>query len=359
MRQLHPRRFAAILAAAAVLTTAGCSGDGERDDGGTDTPSAYQQALEHLPSSVATFEFRDVATTEQRLGTDDETDADAYLKASAESSWGVSSLTEHLAAGETPWTATDVEWEVQIGDPGPMTIRALADDVDLEAAIGELEDAGYTSESHDDGTLLTADMDDFESDDVRTYLELGMAILVLPDEHLVVSSIDSERIAAYTDSEETLADAGTLDRLVDGESMDIEYVFAQVGPQPCDPAGLLGPEVSPEAAKRAVQKSADLGTPIAATLAVGAIDDTLKASAHLRFGDEEAAGADVDPRTDVLEDGTSLVTNEPYSDYFTVDDISVDGDVETIVMEPDTSPNQVLSMVMQRDAPFLMCVLSS
>ena len=346
-------------AVGAALLVAGCSDDGSDTADDANPPAAYEDALALLPASAGSFEFHSVAATEKRLNLDGEADAEKYINGASDAQWGVSSLVQYLAVDGSPLRATDIEWEAMTYDDSPLTIRAVSDDVDLEATIGELEKAGYASKAADDGTLLTADVNDFEPDEAALYLDLGTAILVQPDERLVVSARDEEGLTEYTDEHETLADAGTFDGLVDGDEIDAEHVYAQSGQQPCDAMAALGghSHADPETAAQAMEPYEDLESPTAAAVTIGPRDGDPAALARLRFGDDETAESDADRRRELLEDGTSPVSNQPFADYFTVGDVTVDGSVQSIAIEPAESPAVVLQMILNRDAPFLVsCV---
>lgn len=357
MAEPHIAGRVLIAAASVILVVSACS------DGGGDRPAAsdsYQQAVEQLPADTSTFMFSDIETAERHLGIENEHDPETYIDAVPESGWApTSSLMPYLdLMSDSAWDPTDIVWEAQGGvPPTNITVRRLDDSVDLDAAIDELKAAGYTATSEGDGTRLSAGMDDVAaSDGAGLYVQLGLSVLVLPDDGLIVSAPNPDALATYTEMDETLADAGTFDGLVDGESLDIEYVYAQSDPRACDP-GLALPDsqVNAELSEKLLQPYEDLGTPDASTLSLGIVDDEPAADARLRFADEAAAQADAEPREALTTEGTSLVSATPYSEYFSVDDISVNGAIETVAIDPLGEPGRLQQMVVQRDAPFLAC----
>ena len=355
----HPYAVRTLVAAAsATLLLSACSGD---DSDTSDAPahsSAYEQALDRLPADTPSFEFRDVKGAEDRLGIADEHDPDAYLEGAPEAEWATSSLLPYLETmSDSAWDATDIVWEAQIlTAPEAFTVRRLDDDVDLDAAIGELEEAGYTAEDEGDGTMLLAGLGDISSESPGLYVQLGLAVLVLPDEHLIISARDEGALSTYTKMGKSLSEAGGFASLDQDTALDMEYVYAEADSQACSQAAGQAGELATDAQRAALEEQyADLGTPESAALVLGANDDETAAAAQLTFADEEAAEADAEPRNALLRDGTSMVGGAPYSEYFTVEDISVDGAIETIAIDPLDNPGRLPQMVASRDAPFLAC----
>lgn len=341
----RPRlRYAAVAVTAALLASTACSADSD------DEQSPYEQALAALPSSTTALQFRDVRAGEERLGIDDVSDASSedeklsYLKKSQRSSWVASELGPYLLQEKTPWQAPDVVWEVRAFAPrNGATVRRLDDDVDLDGAISELEDDGYNATERDDATLLTATFDDLKNHNVSAFMTMGAAMLVRPDQHLVVSATSEQDLEPFEDPDETLADVGTFDATDDAVDSDTEFVQALSGSQLCDPTH------ADEARLEA------LGRPRSATLTIGPDGDSMTSSATLEFADEDAASADTGPRTRLLAHGTSEVTTMPYSDLMTVTDTAVDGSTESIDVSFADGPSPLITLIAQRDMPLTAC----
>ncbi|MDN5852386.1 MAG: hypothetical protein L0K86_05960 [Actinomycetia bacterium] len=348
-----------VLTASVIIVATGCSSD-DTVAGASDGPTAstYAEALDNVPADTATFEFHDVAAAESRLGIEDEHDPRAYIDAIQEDGAVSSALLPYLAMmSDTAWDATDIVWEVQAGTPpDSLGVRRLDDDVDLDAAVEEFKDAGYSGESASGGTLLTAELDDLASKDPARYVELGLAELVLPDRHLIVSAPNQEALATYTDMGESLADAGTFDDLA-GDDAGLEFLYAQADESACSPvANPTGTGTDSDAvAKKILEPYEDLGTPEATTLTIATDDDHLTATARLAFDDADTAESDLDARSTLLNDGTSLVTGKPFSTYLTVADATTNDSVETIELDADDTPYRLMEMVAQRDVPFFAC----
>lgn len=360
-----PGRLALATALLAAVTSGCSNGTDESDDGPADPPAPsrnLQQALAEMPSSTSYFEFRDVHAAEKRLDVED-ADLKDYMKATAQDmGWAASTLVPYLPIPDLPWKATDVAWEAVTDEaPDGLTIRQLEPDIDLRAAVDTFKDAGYQVERDDEsGVVLTAEIGDLDEKLGEYLVPFGLAVLIRPDEQLVVSTPSLAALDAYIDGDESLADAGTYDGLIAAESMGIEYVFGSTDARICKPSPALSQlQTSTAAVEEALEPYEELRTPRAAAISIGPIDGEPAAAARLRFTDASAAEADLDARKDLLEDGASLVNQKPFSKSFAVDDISTDGAVTSIALAPSASAMTVVTMIHSQDAPFYACAPTS
>lgn len=353
----------AATAIALCLLATGCSGSGSDDAG--DSSGAFGEAIDVLPSSAGSMYVVDVDRIEQRLGVDDlngplsdaeaERYADAFLDKQA---IGSQLSTYLLTTNDLPWNASSLDWEAQtFGDDGIATVRRFTDDVDLEDVAADLEAFGYRSEDRDGATVLTLDLDDadqtgmlHDGDRELPFQVLGPTVAVIPEDNVLVTAA-ADHVDTFAGGEETIADSGAFDDLVDTE--DAEFVYAQASAERCDPTGALAGSLNDEQIDALAKQYAELGTPEAAAVTLD--DGETEAWARLRFADAETAGADVSPRETLLAEGVSPVNGQPYTELFETGDVSADEDVETIELTMKRPPTTVLTMIHSSDLPFTAC----
>lgn len=343
------------LVALAVPLTA-CTGS----DDGPASDDALAEAIDVIPASIQGFEFTDVGAIERRLGVDDlngrlSTDelqeySNAFLDAGEPTSTmlgqGGSALVApgDMVENRYDWNGVNVDWEAQAYDLQAQVvaeIRRFDDDVDLDAMVSDLKRFGYESSDEHGTTVLEVGQDSADGSDALHTVDgvsldedvLGSPLVVLPDSHLVVTAnivggANEERtIAAFTDDDESLADSGALDDLIATDHS--EFVMASLDSSQCATRSKPDPGViRPKQAEEQAARLDSLETPDSYAIAVGA--DGESATARLRFADEDDASDDAGPREDLLADGQYAVSGDEYTGDFSADDVSVDGDVETI-----------------------------
>lgn len=345
-----------------LLPAVACSGDdSEAGD------HALSEAFGVLPASTQRVEFTDVAAIEQRLGVDDlsgnlsEAEAQRYSAAFSDAGEdGAGNLPLLGDLRELDWNPTTVRWEARATDLAHLdaTVDRYEDDVDLDDTVKSLEGFGYHGTDKGDAVVLRLSADASLRDKNGETLPdiLGPTLVAIPDEHLLVDAHTEQAVRAFADGDvESASDDGDLAVLVEGSP---EFVVAQLGSHGCRPARILNDPstVPPHKRSEVAARYEQLGTPDA--YAVSVQPDGTSAQAELRFGDDDTAAADSDPRTSLLRDGTSPALETSYADLFDVDGVTVDGADETIDLSLSQSPGTLSVMMQSSDWPFAACPAS-
>ena len=300
--------------------------------------SSLDDALEVVPGDATQITFVDRAASAERLGVDDlETGADDgeledYYEALAKDPVGGTPLSQFVAPmQEAAFSEFDVAWWVQAAaEDGPPINVYKVEDVDLDELVGDLEDAGFASEESGGRTMLTVESPTDVTDDTglidgRYPLEFGFGVLVDPDEDLVATGADLDRVVdVLEDDEDSLTDAGTFDDLADGVD-DVELAYLAEDP-PC------GGDRSSEEAIEALGHRRARHAVRARLLRARRRRRRRGLGPAAQFDDDDAAEADLDARKDYVENGQSARTGQPVSDLGSAD-LEQDGAV--VAMELD------------------------
>lgn len=330
---------AAALAAVVAPTVAGC--------GLFDTGSTLEEALEYLPADTFSVEFADRAAMSERLGLDDidprgvtEGELDDYLESLQDPDNDAVAVTE-LASyarvmADAPINTFDVEWEARAswGDPddqdGTAFVWKVGDDLDFDALAEDLADKGYDEDDSGDLPVYTADRSATTEDGLvgGVYPPLMYNVLLDEDEQLVVASVVPDPLGdvadVIADDEDSLADGGGMDELLDTAEGDPELALLVTGgPTVCRAGGRPLPEqVSGE--------YDDLGRPDARALFVSADDP--KVLLALQYDSEDAAEDDLEAREDLIDDGVDPLAVVPFDQ---LGDFELDQDGEFVLIEED------------------------
>jgi hypothetical protein len=186
----------------------------------------------------------------------------------------------------------------------------------------------------DDGVWIAGNPEGFDVEDVTPARPIGQPLwLSLDDDRLRVSgtaeSLDAARDAGEASG--TLADDTTLASLA--QALDGEDVFSAIllGGYP---GGMIGsaPALTPEQAEELCEQTlavAPLG------VGVGLADDdgpvVVMAYAHGSEGDAQANAEAVER---LVEEGSSALQDEPWSESLAVDDVAVDGTTTVARVRP-------------------------
>ncbi len=199
--------------------------------------SSFDDALEVVPGDATSVTFVDRAANAKRLGIED---VDDIVENTEDDPAGGTPLVQWVQPmQDAAFSELDVQWWVRsAASDGPPVNVYKVEDVDLDELVKDLEDAGFDSEEKDGRTMLTAgsptELADPETgliDDAYP-LEFGFGVLVDPDEDLVATGAELDRVVdVLDDDEDSLTDAGTFDDLADGVD-DIELAYLAEDP-PC------------------------------------------------------------------------------------------------------------------------------
>jgi hypothetical protein len=290
---------------------------------------SVDDALAVLPADAEVVTFVDAAAARERLGHGDltsessEGEVEAFFRESMEDApWGGSSLSTYFASMEDwGWSWADVEWEAEyVGADAYATAFKLRDDLDMDAVLDSFADQGYESSDVDGYPAYSLDVQD-ASGDAAPVVPL-LEVVAMPDEHLLLTGPDAEALlAAATDDADTLAETDVAPELVDAID-DPEYFVLAVGESSCVPGGSGSAGQTPS---EQVPGADDLNAITGYVAAATAGDGELAAQAVSAYADEAAAAEDVGPRTALLEEGTSPISDQPYSELFDADVESAGG----------------------------------
>lgn len=347
------RRCAMGLATMALVPACGGSGD-----------PAGPEALTYVPADASVVDYVDTAQGEQRMGIDVSSRSgrqavDSYLEAVQDSSWLVSDLTPYYAvmpAALWGWNGLDVEWSVGFlpADDQPETVVVgLSDDADLSRFAQQLRSLGYAPRESGLGKSWSITIDQIRRQDpVHMSLLLRMRdVTVLPDARVVV--LGAPAAVARARDGGSLADT---DSPLLARAGDAEYLWWRSSPS-CAAFNeqVLGERTTPELVARQRRQMAGLGQPAEASAAITSADGALATSARLQFGSGDAASDDAEARQAYVHRAASMVTGQPLADLFTITDVTVEGDVETIEFRLDQGPGMLRSMTEMNDLELLAC----
>lgn len=214
-----PGRFFTVCAAA-LLTSAGVSGCGLLDGS-----SRVQEALEYLPDDATAVLFVDRAAIAERQGFEDiatgasEDQLAAWAKAQQEEGYGTELTPSVAVMQEAAFSDFDIAWEAAATSQDHLVrVWKLDEEADFDAIARDLEDAGYQRTAQGDADLFEIDL---SAADATTgffggrYPPTLVSLALIPDENLIVSGDVAEGLAVVNDDEDSLADAGSFDDLLD------------------------------------------------------------------------------------------------------------------------------------------------
>ncbi len=346
-RMTYLARGTVVATLVVPLLTTGLTGCGLLDGG-----SRLEEALEYLPADTDSVTFVDRAKAAERLGVDDvdaeSSDDDLEEYVDVVSGAGVdTSLTRwtDLMAESAAFTDLDVEWQAWAAsdDEGAQVLK-MSDDLDLDDVGDDLVDAGYDESGSDDVRAFTASTDDV---DPEAYL-IGerypgnlLEVAVVPDEHLMIIGGWDEVIDAVLDDDDSMADDGGFDDLLD-EADDLEALeFATLFTGDATCAG-----ADPE--RRYSDSANALGRPESSAFFDAGPDHAQRAV--LLFGSEDEAAADAEQREEVIP---------TYDEWFSSEgtyEVAQDGEVVTVKTDDEENIEGLHTRALVADGP-LACGL--
>lgn len=342
-------------------------------DSSTESAGSAQEALGYLPIDASSVEIRDQRLAEQRLGIDsvetgaDDAQIEHYLTQARDNPSTYSSLTPYLSTmndAGAAFTALDVDWSASVvagslASSSHLELYGMDAGLDLNGVADNMVDAGWRASDVAGGQHLEVDVSDL---DPQTGLAGGypgrMAQLVLlPDEHLMVTGDYEGVLAVIAGDSEPLRAADEVSRLLAADESP-EYLHLTRGGAACVGAAVqtLGERISPELLAQ-LRQSTSLATPTA-TASLAFVDGAeVTTTSRLLFGNESQAADDKDARATYLREGTSVITRQPIADLLTVESVTVDGSIETITYTFERGLAGMVSAIYQRDFPPTLCVV--
>lgn len=327
-------------------------------------------ALDYIPADVAQAEIRNQAATEQRLGIDDiesgasAPEIDKYVQVANSNRWVANEYTPYLPAmisADTAFTALDVDWSATAvsgssEDSSLSTLFGMDPELDLDVVGDALADAGWRESEVDGGRRFMVEMTDLELD--RTlggYPAVQGGLVLLPDEHLMLSGDADPILATIAGESDALASVDDAQSLFEGLS-GIEYAFVTQGPGSC-PLSTALPRLTPQVLEqmRSSWEESGLQPPSATASFVVAGDSPPSTSSRLLFADTDQAETDSQARKKYLADGTSFVSREAFVDTFVLDRLLTSGPVETIDYTYKDGPSRLVTAAALSDLAPTFC----
>jgi hypothetical protein len=240
---------------------------------------------------------------------------------------------------EVGWSVADVDSFVEYQIP-PKNVTVMAGDFDedrLSDVLGK----------PDDGVWVVGDPDgDLQIDETSPARPLGEPLwLSLVDGRLVVARSEKAMDAVRSGDGATLADDSVLRSLA--EALDGEDVYSAM----LTGAVLADPIVAP------TQCDAFLPQPFGGVAAAIADDDGPVVVLAYVHADADSAKANAEALRKLVEDGESLASRRPWSDYLEVDDIGTDANilVARLRVTEDSRAGIWRQLLLQRDNLVAFC----
>jgi hypothetical protein len=324
-------------------------------------PPTLAEALRTIPADVTSVWFTDDAAMKRRWGATDvtsQTDPDSpefdeYLDHARNAAGNNLMAYAVVMAKDWGWGGLDVQWMIApMGQSGPpVAVYRMRPDLDMAAVVDSFQKNGFTRSGPDDRPTFHADLGNI------TGAPPFFDVVVLTEQHLLVTGAISDRVlATIDDPSASLVDNPTLNRLMAGVPAP-EFAWITLGGDAClSPVGVLGPQGGPAQASRAISGMLDAlaGThPLDGAAAV-TIDDSA-AVVTTDFADPADAEADAKIRLPMLTDGTSMVTQRPYTELFSVQDTDVQGRVLRYDLTMTRRAVDLPNMIQRRDTPWAYC----
>lgn len=347
-------------------------------DSSAGSAGSAQEALGYIPSDATVVDIRAQREAEQRLGIDDvETGADdaqieRYLTEAQDNPSIDNAYTSYLhimnKEGGPAFTALDVDWSASVGGGSPasswyLQLYGMDAGLDLDEVADDMVDAGWSASDVEGGRRLEVGTTDI---DPQTGLAGGYPartpeLVLLPDEHLIVTGHYERVLNLIAGDSAPLQAADDLSQLIDADE-NPEYLHFTRGGQSCvDSYGYLmsGRRPSPDSVDfvdEIRRQSSGLAVPVATASLVLVDRARVTTTSRLLFDNEDEALDDKEARATYLRKGTSLVTREPIADLITVDSISVDGAVETLNYTLERGVSAMVPAINQRDFAPTFCL---
>jgi len=353
------RRSLWLVLAAAWVGLAGCSSGVSGEPQPATPDSNLADALAVVPASAGSALAVDQAAMKQRWGAADvnsssDPDSDAYREY-------LHHLTDYLVAGDLVvsnekmredygWNYADVDWAVESSSPDdpPARVYKLRDTLDMTVVTTSMDDH-YQRSGPDSRPVYKLDLKNVEG---RPPFLLGA--VVIPDQHLVIDGADPSAVLAVIDG--TAAGFGetpTAQQMLVAVG-DAEGVIAGWGASACQNPGPALPATT-STTRPSLGPDAELDALGTVTWTAVGVSDETHASASAGYPDATAAAADTPRRDDLVTNGTSRVTRQPYTEILGPTTVSAAGDQVRYRMDAITHPTRLVSLWSRRDAPWAFC----
>jgi hypothetical protein len=271
-----------------------------------------------------------------------------------------------IHAEEWGWDSTDLRWEAMfsVENAPPVYLLRFRDDFDFAPVLERFEERGFTQTTMDEATLYSHAMD-LSRQWLRTTEFAILNTAFLKDEKLFVLSSSADGVATVLDG---LADHASLANLSTVRSVAAALgevgaaILLPMGCQPLDVASLFI-QRTPEEIEEALAELRQSGiTGLYTTFGLGyrtgaiAGEQAPLGVVVLHYLDPEQAVADLAPRRDLAETGSSLINAVPYADLFEVVEARVEGTNQIFSLRArERTPQLFFNMFYKRDLLFTVC----
>jgi hypothetical protein len=387
-----PHRAGAATLATLVLVAGGCSGDddggigGGGGGGGGDGLESVNGALGLLPDNGhdQVIVWGDLARAADIAGLDRPDPDDTSSDAAVDYLYTLTGTMRDDGDTESPAVAVAPPDAAHIDQAGDLA--AFTDDVgwnilevdrfverqsppdDVTVLGGSFDDSALTDASGDaeDGTWVAGpggEGGEIDVTDITPARPLGESLwLTLGGDTLTVTrNPDDSASATAAASGDADGDVLSADADLAGlaAALDEQSAYSAILLRPgINGAGSLGQDVTPEQAEQLCQDLLPEATTAVAT-GVTADDDGPVVLVALAHSSADAADANAEALETAVTEGNSGITQQPWSDMFTLDGVETtsDGKVAIARLRP-TEPVRTsswLAMVMQRDSLITSC----
>ena len=321
---------------ALVLVTSGVTAGCGIFNLGTDN---FADALDAVPSGADYIHYVDAEQMRERLKIDakdakaSEAGLEDYVEELVDAPVATELDTYAVPMKDAAFSSLDVIWEVSAAtDDALYRAWRISDDVDLEEVADDMEEAGFERDEIGGHPHLSVDPATASANGLVGDRYPAITLLdtvLIPDEHLILSSGDVETLVDVADGEQdSMSDSDAADDLADGQD-DIEFAYLAFADETVCTGG-LGQEVTPEG--QAAFEANGLGTPEASGSFLSGSDPNTQTV--LLFDNEDDAKEDAEAREDYLDEGSDPISRRPY-DEFGSWDIKVEGQREIIDVDLD------------------------
>ncbi len=305
-----------------------------------------------IPSGTTRVTFTDQAAAKARWGSqavNSSTDQDsaefaAYLKKAMQSPV-IGNLGPYLRTmTDWGWNGLDVDWEVTVPSQtgAPVTVFKLRDDLDMASVTAGLDARGERSGPDSRPTYRLG------TDKIDGIVSL-MNVTVLPDRHLLIAGAEPADVVAAIGRAQPDSILSGLAAAVGGA----EYLTIAVGEQACVPAAaVIGGRATTTAASAAAGQFSGL-KPVTAVAVASTGDSTGTVVAE--YADPATAAADQQARTALLEDGTSVLTQQPYAELLGPATLAPSDSALRYEFAALPTANRLAQMTQRRDEPWAFC----
>lgn len=351
-----------------LLVTTGCAGRAAMEtQAGLDTALATAPADTTMLlftdwARIKAYENRSAITSQSPL---DERRALLLTTAKTEaaaSGFGVQYLDGH--AETWGWDSTDLEWEAALtGQGAPVYVLRLRADLDLAAIEAKFVERDFTKTSRESATIYSHELD-LGAEWIRSTDLAIVNTAIVADQHLLVISSALDRVEATVDSivgKQSALDENEAAKQIAQAIGETGAAALLLGGAQCaglDPVALLGRRATPDMIAQLREQLANPALKPYEALGIGyrKADQRATGTIVMHYASADDAQTALPARQKILAEGSSLATQQPYSDLLTNPQGKVEGTDLVITVQPrNDMPRVLFDMVLRQDLLFAAC----